>query len=329
MDISIVVAVSRPELVQACIEAFQKQIGGYQFEVILVGNVAKTTTISPNIYLVKTLVSHPNHKRNMGVKMAKSSFIGLMDDDAIPDVNWVKTAVECTQLKPFSIFSGPELPTKGGNRFSKLTYKMLSSRISEFSKGHINHNSETVQWFDVPFCNCVFPKRLWEENNGLSEDIPWHMDDFHFFFTHQHKEFINCKDLLVFHDRYPNSLSQLLQYKWRIRKETGQKLVLFPEIYWAVSPVKFSFLFSILSIFVVLTSIALKPILISFFLSFYLLLIAILTVERIGLKSIHDLINGCIIVGVVQVTTFVALYFGFIATLLSLIGKKQQKNTST
>ena len=95
MDISIIIACSRIDKIKLILEGFSKQETEYCYEVIVVGCEINISNENYN-YLIKVIncnQTHPNIKRNIGIDHATSKIIGFMDDDAIPERNWVDTAV--------------------------------------------------------------------------------------------------------------------------------------------------------------------------------------------------------------------------------------------
>jgi hypothetical protein len=112
--------------------------------------------------------------------------------------------------------------------------------FSEATKAHVNRECEPVSWRDVPFCNCVIPRHFLAAG-ALDTAIPWDMDDFHFFSGLRDRAvFLNIPELSITHDRYPDSITGFLKYKWRLRARTGEKLVTHPGIYCRIAPLLFS-----------------------------------------------------------------------------------------
>lgn len=238
MEISIIIPVTRQDALLKCLTGFNQQQTTYKYEVIAVGSVPKkinTADYSFKLTLIECDNLHVNVRRNTGVRSASSGIIGLMDDDCIPNPLWIETAIKCCQL---GIITGPEIPNNFGDDFTKLEFNILSSKFSEFTLGHVNSIKEKIKWYDVTFCNCILPRKAWELANGFSEKIPWDMDDFHFCYELKSDyQFYNQPDLLIKHDRYPDSFKKLMRYKWNLRKRTGEKLITHSEIYCRIPSV--------------------------------------------------------------------------------------------
>lgn len=236
MDLSVVIACSRPGKLLICLEGFCWQESSYEFEVIAVGDVPVESGDYPfPCKFIPTDNPHVNARRNRGINEALADHIALMDDDCVPMENWVNEAVQSSTLN-YAVVSGREIPYLD-NAFSQITHAVLSSPIGEMTSAHVNRRAETVKWYEVAFCNCIIPKKLFQIY-GLSEAIPWDMDDFHFCNSVKNEAvFVNNPNLVVKHDRYPSNMSELIQYKWKLRVRTGEKIVSHPGIYLKIPAV--------------------------------------------------------------------------------------------
>lgn len=236
--LSIVIAVTRPRALEACLRGLEEQRGEGAFEVIAVGDV-EDVRFNPARYLL-TLIPcgqlHANVRRNIGLARSRGALVAFLDDDTIPDPHWVETAVT---LDPEGaiILTGPERPVATGKK-AQLIYAVSRSRLGAGTKAHINLRREPVGWYQVPFCNCVLPRRVIELAGPPAEDIPWDMDDFEFCLrAREVADFANEPRLSLRHDRYPDSVSDYLRYRFRLRRRTGEKLVSHPWLYGRILPV--------------------------------------------------------------------------------------------
>jgi hypothetical protein len=312
VQLSVVIPVSRPEQFLQCISGFAAQAGNYWFEVIGVGAVEGIESPYPFVKLLPFKNPHPNTRRNEGVRNAAATLIALMDDDAVPTASWVQTAIETATGSKGKVITGPEVPPSNASWFAFLTHRLLSSGVVEFTQTHINTAFTKVKWYEVPFCNCVFEKNLWQSTSGFSETIPWHMDDFHFFFGHRHHtSFMNVPNLLIEHNRYPESFKKLIAYKWKLRKETGEKLVTHPQMYFRALPVAIASIVP-LPVFIILLFAALYyPSAIAIAAVFYLAVVFVVCLTAIKKATIGNLLTAVAILGSIQVVTVAAIYAGF------------------
>lgn len=236
--LSIVIAVTRREALEACLYGLETQSGAHPFEVFAVGDVDgvdfQPTRFS--LTLVPCASRHANVRRNLGIARSRGALVGLLDDDTIPDPHWVETALE---LDPNGciILTGPERPVAQGPQ-ARLVYAVSRSRLGAGTKSHVNQCCEPVCWYQVPFCNCVVPRRIFDLTGPLAEDIPWDMDDFEFCLrAREVVTFANEPRLSLRHDRYPDSVLDYLRYRFRLRRRTGEKLISHPWLYGRILPV--------------------------------------------------------------------------------------------
>lgn len=238
LPLTVVVPCSRPAALQACLRGLDAQEAAEPFEVIVVGDTAGVAAGDRRYAL--TLVAcerrHPNVRRNAGIELARGSRVAFLDDDAVPQPGWLRAALS---LDPASdtVLAGPETPAATAG-FGRLLYEVCRSPLGEGGFGHYHARKMPVSWREVPFCNCVIPRRVLRELGVPSVDIPWDMDDFEFFHRLRGRlSFCNDPDLEVHHDRYPDRLVPWLRYKWRLRVRTGEKLVTHAWLYGKVPAV--------------------------------------------------------------------------------------------
>jgi hypothetical protein len=236
--LSIVIAATRPKALEACLQGLEAQSGTQPFEVLAVGDV-DGVDFQPSRFalaLVPCASRHANVRRNIGILRSRGALVGLLDDDTIPDPHWVETALE---LDPDgdTILTGPERPVAQGAQ-AQLVYAVSRSKLGAGTKSHVNHCCEPVCWYQVPFCNCVIPRRIFALAGPLAEDIPWDMDDFEFCMrAREVARFANEPRLSLQHDRYPDSVLDYLRYRFQLRRRTGEKLVSHPWLYGRILPV--------------------------------------------------------------------------------------------
>lgn len=229
-ELSIIVPCTKPKKAQLLLNGFTKQKGNHGFEVILVGNVPDNETNYPfHVAFIKTNDIHVNAKRNKGLEQSSGLFIALLDDDTVPSENWVEQALLSVNQHPNSLIAGRETPCQN-SQDAKLAFAVSQLFITEGYKGHVNTKTESLNWWEVPFCNCVGNRQIFQ--TGFDISIPWDMDDFHFCFAKKDEvTFYNNPSLIVKHDRYPNKLAHFLTYKWNLRVRTGEKIISHPQIY--------------------------------------------------------------------------------------------------
>lgn len=230
--LSVVIPCSRPTVIAKCLRAFGQQMGQHPFEVIVVGDVEGITPTYPgfDLKLIDCQESHTNVRRNLGVDHASAELIAFMDDDAAPEEDWVTTALTLNP-EDRKIITGPETPVASGQA-ADLVFAVSQNWIAEGMPGHVNTQKTAISWNQVPFCNCVVPKKVFDIVGMPAVDIPWDVDDFEFCFRARNAVcFENNPALAIRHDRYPDSIKRFLNYKWHLRMRTGEKLLSHPYLY--------------------------------------------------------------------------------------------------
>ena len=232
VDLSIVVACTRPERVKHLFSGLSLQCEGYVVEVFVVGDIVDPAPEARGFRAewIPCADRHANIRRNLGLARARGVRVAFIDDDAVPEPGWLKAAMSVAPDAAI-IATGPEIPVRE-TRGARLAFAVNCNFWSEGSSAHTSRKPGPVAWSDVPFCNCVMPRAVVHRVGMLAIDIPWDMDDFEFCLRAKpHVRFERIPELLVRHDRYPDTARAFLAYKWRLRVRTGEKLVSHPSIY--------------------------------------------------------------------------------------------------
>ena len=99
------------KLLLRCLEALEKQSASKnEFEVTVADDGSTDETLEMlaqfkartelNLQWISITNSGPGYARNAGVAMSSGSWIGFIDADVIPDLDWVKNAIRLIQQKP-------------------------------------------------------------------------------------------------------------------------------------------------------------------------------------------------------------------------------------
>lgn len=237
-DLSVIVACARPQAVSACLEALAGQTEAARLEAIVVGDVdhGSSRVGELDVVWISCRERHANVRRNLGLARAQAPLIAFLDDDAVPLEGWAAAAL---RWKPEGrvIATGPEFPVDRGP-WSSLAYAVSLNRLCEGNRSHVNRSFASISWWEVPFCNLIVPKRVLEKTGPLAEGIPWDMDDFDLCRrARSFVEFRNDPSLSIRHDRYPDSIFSFLNYRWKIRVRTGEKVISHPNLYCRIPPV--------------------------------------------------------------------------------------------
>ncbi|HHT9106690.1 MAG TPA: glycosyltransferase family 2 protein [Candidatus Wujingus californicus] len=325
-NLSIIIACSRPKVVVSCLSALECQIND-RFEVIVVGDIngLSSKQFKLHLKLLSCNEIHTNVRRNLGIKCAKGELIGFLDDDTIPEINWVDIAIKSNSSFD-KILVGPEKPVISSYR-TALIYAVCLNYFSEGTRVHVNYKSEKVSWLEIPFCNCIIPRKLFEKIGLLSVEIPWDMDDSEYCFRARREiVFENVPALAVRHDRYPDSIYSFLKYRWNWRVRTGEKIIEYPYMYLRVLSINVLVVIPWVCLFSACT----YPVIFGRFISVSLMLYAVFMIFQIkeaikfkGMKGIWMYI--CLMIALQGITAFgvqlgvVRALFGRIKTLVSSI----------
>lgn len=158
--VSVIVPVHRAGVfLEALLEGLQQQTVR-NFEVILVGfkNKALAARSLPNrFFYVEAINRWPDVKRNLGAQNARAELLAYIDEDCIPDKNWV-AVIQQSFFKNPSV-GGLEGATRGEQK------RLL---------GHTIQN-EKGGWY--PTCNMAFRKKDFQEVKGFDEQYHFFRED--------------------------------------------------------------------------------------------------------------------------------------------------------
>ncbi|CAB4808171.1 MAG: hypothetical protein F2942_05090 [Actinobacteria bacterium] len=238
-DISVLVACTRPELIEGILRALVSESDSVSCE-LLVGGSVGNLCLSSNKVAVTLVESDPaqlNQTRELLVGMARGPVLAFLDDDAVPQPGWLRAAASLPAGSR-EIWTGPETPTRS-TPGALLAAQVAASILAEGYWGHIGVGDRQVRWYEVPFCNLILRRELLEQVGMPDADMVWDLDDFDFCrrAEDQGATFRTRQDLRIRHDRYPDRISQWLTRKMRERHRTGSKLVRYPELYLQIPSV--------------------------------------------------------------------------------------------
>ncbi len=173
MKVSIVIAVkgyceNLKESVSRCLELDYRD-----YEIIILPDKAfpkEGIFSADNIKIIATGDLTPPYKRDIGVTQSKGEIIAFLDDDAYPVKGWLKEAVKIfRENKKIGCVCGPA-PTAPGDSLRQVASGCVYS--SFLVSG--NHNlryvpGEKKEVFDIPSCNLLIKKSLFEEVSGFGK----------------------------------------------------------------------------------------------------------------------------------------------------------------
>lgn len=114
-----------------------------------------------------------SRKRNVAVKMAQTEFVAFIDSDAYPHKDWLSSALETLQ-------KNTRVGMVGGPNISPITQEQERNLVGMATKSWLvagkwnfyKSEKSTARFCDnLPSCNLVLRKSLFEELNGMNEAL--------------------------------------------------------------------------------------------------------------------------------------------------------------
>jgi len=179
--ISVVVCTyNRAQLLENCIQSlFKQDLDRDFFEIIVVNN--ESTDETPDILAkfegevgfrsIYEPVSGLSKARNSGWISAKGEYVGYLDDDAVADQQWLKSALWCFE----NILPKPDALTGPIQLFGDVS---LPDWINDDLKVPLGFLDWGTECFQIQFehnkivgANCFFSKAILQQMGGFSEKL--------------------------------------------------------------------------------------------------------------------------------------------------------------
>src|SRR3989344_7767655 len=183
------------------------------FEIIVVSEKDEIEKF-PKTKIIKVGKIPPSEKRNIGVKNAKGEIIAFIDDDAYPDKNWLKTALNDFEDKNIVAIGGPSLVPENATFFQRVSNKVyeLSSRKTGIRYG-IGKTKFIDDW---PTCNFFIRKNVFLDVGCFNQNY-WGAEDTMFCYSIVNKDYkiLYEPSLIIYHHPRKNIKDHLKQtYFW-------------------------------------------------------------------------------------------------------------------
>jgi len=258
MKLEIIIPVTRPQRLSHCLKQFiQQTYDHHQFEIILVMADDCIIDLPPTDVKITRLIEnnlHPSMRRNRGVRHTQTELVAFLDDDIIVSRNWVEQAIKSLHDHPWDGVCGP---LSHFDEKASLPYQLAgAANDSFFLEGFEDTHAENVKkvnFYNMPLCNCLIKRSVWEAVGGFNETSSYYIDDIEFFYIASHLgySFFVIPEIKVHHMIEPFPVGYLKK-KMITRFNTGINTILFNEIYGKMPFIKLA-----IAVFGILTGIGL------------------------------------------------------------------------
>jgi len=190
------------------------------FEVIILPNTLHDTDKHllvqyPFLRIIPTdTMSRPALKRDIGVRNAKGSILAFIDDDAYPQNNWLKKAVEIFNKKNIACVCGPGVLPKNVNVWEQIFNEILISPVGSGGYEYRFTPQETRFVDDYPSVNFLITKKLFKQVGGFNNNF-WPGEDSKLCNDIVYKEqqkILYSPNVIVYHHRRNKLATYLAQH---------------------------------------------------------------------------------------------------------------------
>ena len=163
--------------------------------------------------IIPTGPAKPSDKRDIALKHARGEILAFLDDDAYPEKDWLKKAVDNFKDPDVAAVGGPAVTPKSDNFASKASGAIYASMAvsGQFKYRYIPGIKREVD--DYPSCNLFVRKSVMQELGGFNTKF-WPGEDTKLCLDitkKLKKKIIYDPGVLVYHHRRPVFLAHLKQ----------------------------------------------------------------------------------------------------------------------
>jgi len=153
---------------------YYENLNYLNFELIILPDKEEKEVLSKklNIKVIATGEIGPAEKRDIGAKEAKGEILAFTDDDAYPDKNWLKNAIEILfSDEKIGAVGGPGITPKNDGFWQKVSGNVYASfwmsgslRKRYFPVGKAHED------YDIPSVNFIVKKEIFEKVGGFDSN---------------------------------------------------------------------------------------------------------------------------------------------------------------
>jgi len=220
MTASIIIAVKTwqknlEECVGKCL-----QLESCDFEIIILPDEPieeKLPASQASIVIIPTGPVNPSEKRDIALKYAKGEILAFLDDDAYPEKNWLKKALEDFKDADVAAVGGPAVTPPTDSLRQRVSGAIYSSFLVSANYIYRYLPGKRQEVDDYPSCNFLARKSVMQELGGFNTKF-WPGEDTKLCLDitkRLGKKIIYDPLVLVYHHRrcaYPEHLKQVANY---------------------------------------------------------------------------------------------------------------------
>ncbi len=239
MRVSVIIPVTRPKELLECFRGLLAQgLDRGEYEVILIRSPELLLSLpETDIRITQILEKNPHTgvRRNLGCRIAQGEYLAFIDDDTVVSSDWLTLAERGIARYGLDGVCGPIHHYQGLEESLSLRLSGAASDsffLEGFSDSLIQ-NPGIAAFYNIPLCNCMIRRSVWESVGGFNEKVFYYMDDIEFFYLASRSgfKFFHLPELRVRHGvaRFPGPF---LKKKFVTRFYVGINTLVFPEIFF-------------------------------------------------------------------------------------------------
>jgi len=137
------------------------------FEIIVVVDEKKNEKF-PKTSILESGNVNPANKRDLGAKKSKGEILAFIDDDAYPEKNWLKNALENFENKEIAAVGGPSLTPKEDSLMQQIGGKILESKLASGTEDYRCKIGKKRFVDDYPTFNFFIRKDIFNKVGGFN-----------------------------------------------------------------------------------------------------------------------------------------------------------------
>jgi GT2 family glycosyltransferase len=237
MEVAVIIPVTRSQELHACLQALLVQNYPHgQYEILLVVSEGLRVAVPDTDVKVTLIIENKLHtglRRNKAAAKTDAGYFAFVDDDTVVPQNWLQDAVRSIKDRDVDGVCGRIVHFKADNTFSKrLSGAAIDSFILEGFTDSCLQEAGRADYYNIPLCNCMIKRAVWETVKGFNETAYYYMDDLEFFYLADRKGkiFYHIPELAVAHGVEPFPL-KYLRKKYNTRFHVGINTFIFGAAY--------------------------------------------------------------------------------------------------